>query len=61
VQVHNNGTISADVEITFYYSNGSLAGIGNFVVQPGELLTKHAFDLVTNRRTIYGLPIFLGL
>jgi len=60
VKVHNNGTTIANVDIQFYYLNGTPAGIGSFAIQPGELLTKHAFDIVTGQSIFVGPAVVLA-
>ena len=54
VQIQNDGTTAANVEITLYNLDGTTAGTGIFAVQPGAMLTKHAFDIVI------GKSIFVG-
>ncbi len=54
VQVQNNGTTNASVEIQFYYLNGTLAGSNIYSVHPGELMTKHVFDITGS------MPAFVG-
>ena len=54
VHVQNDGTTSANVTIQFYYLNGTSAGSGTYTVLPGELMTKHAFDITGT------MPAFVG-
>jgi len=54
VQIQNNGTSNASIEIDFYNTAGTLVGNDVFVVQPGGLFTKRGFDIVN------GLSIFNG-
>lgn len=54
VQIQNNGTSNASIQIDFYNTAGTLVGNDVFVVQPGGLFTKRGFDVVE------GLPIFVG-
>jgi hypothetical protein len=54
VQIQNDGTTAANVELKFYNLNGTNAGTGIYTVQPGVMMTKHAFDVVT------GQSIFVG-
>ena len=60
VKVHNNGTTVANIDIQFYYLNGTSAGIGTFTIQPGALLTKHAFDIVKGQTVFVGPAVVLS-
>lgn len=44
VQVMNNGTSNASVEITYYFLNGTIAGNDFYIVQPGELWNKNVYE-----------------
>jgi len=54
VHVQNDGTESANVTIQLYNLDGTSAGSGTYTVLPGELMTKHAFDITGT------MPVYVG-
>jgi hypothetical protein len=46
VQILNNGTVNASVEIPYYNLGGAIAGNNFYVVEPGKLLTASPYENV---------------
>ncbi|NJD54195.1 MAG: carboxypeptidase-like regulatory domain-containing protein [Candidatus Methanoperedens sp.] len=45
VQLMNNGTSNASVELTYYFLNGTVAGNDVYMVQPGKLWNKDVYEI----------------